>query len=51
MNRLINAAIVLCLGAAVIASFVYLGIDLGELGDSRNLHQMGAYAQRFFSQT
>mgnify|MGYP006181107787 CR=1 FL=1 len=49
MNRLINAVIVLGIGAAVVASFIYLGIDLGELGDSGNLHQMGAYAQRFLS--
>nr|BFE97764.1 hypothetical protein GCM10020185_83000 [Pseudomonas brassicacearum subsp. brassicacearum] len=49
MNRLINAVIVLGIGAAVVASFIYLGIDLGELGDSGNLHQMGAYAQHFLS--
>lgn len=41
MNRLINALIVLCIGAAVVASFLYLGIDLGELGDSGNLTRMG----------
>ncbi|SFN75119.1 phosphonate transport system permease protein [Pseudomonas sp. NFACC24-1] len=49
MNRLINTVMVLCIGAAVIASFAYLGIDLGELGDSGNLQRMGAYAQRFLS--
>lgn len=49
MNRLINLALLLCLGAAVVASFIYLGIDLGELGGTGNLKQMGAYAQRFLS--
>ena len=49
MNRLFNVVMVLCIGAAVVASFVYLGIDLGELGNSGNLHQMGAYAQRFLT--
>ncbi|MBV4462373.1 phosphonate transport system permease protein [Pseudomonas sp. F-14 TE3623] len=49
MNRLINLALLLCIGAAVIASFIYLGIDLGELGGTGNLKQMGAYAQRFLS--
>ncbi|WP_030128968.1 phosphonate ABC transporter, permease protein PhnE [Pseudomonas sp. QTF5] len=49
MNRLINLALLLCIGAAVIASFSYLGIDLGELGGTGNLKQMGAYAQRFLS--
>lgn len=49
MNRLINLLLVGGIGAAVIASFIYLGIDLGELGDSGNLAQMGAYAQRFLS--
>lgn len=49
MNRLLNAVMLLCIGAAVVASFVYLGIDLGELGDSGNLQRMAAYAQRFLS--
>ncbi len=49
MNRLINLALLLCIGAAVVASFIYLGIDLGELGGTGNLKQMGAYAQRFLS--
>ncbi|MGJ7515684.1 phosphonate ABC transporter, permease protein PhnE [Pseudomonas baetica] len=49
MNRLINLALLLCIGVAVIASFGYLGIDLGALGDSDNLKQMGAYAQRFLN--
>ncbi|MGX9568014.1 MULTISPECIES: phosphonate ABC transporter, permease protein PhnE [Pseudomonas] len=49
MNRLFNALIVLGIGAAVVASFAYLGIDLGELNDSGNLTRMGAYAQRFLS--
>ena len=49
MNRLINLALVLGIGVAVVASFSYLGIDLSELGASGNLKQMGAYAQRFLS--
>ncbi|HEF4760771.1 TPA: phosphonate ABC transporter, permease protein PhnE [Pseudomonas putida] len=49
MNRLINLTLLLCIGVAVVASFGYLGIDLGALGDSDNLKQMGAYAQRFLS--
>jgi phosphonate transport system permease protein len=49
MNRLINLVLLLCIAAAVVASFIYLGIDLGELGGSSNLKQMGAYAQRFLS--
>jgi len=49
MNRLINLALLLGIGAAIVASFSYLGIDLGELGASGNLKQMGAYAQRFLS--
>jgi len=49
MNRLFNLALLLCIGAAVIASFNYLGIDLGELGGAGNLKQMGAYARRFLS--
>ncbi|WP_367371932.1 phosphonate ABC transporter, permease protein PhnE [Pseudomonas lini] len=49
MNRLINLALLLCIGASIVASFIYLGIDLGELGGTGNLKQMGAYAQRFLS--
>ncbi|WP_454842123.1 phosphonate ABC transporter, permease protein PhnE [Pseudomonas hormoni] len=49
MNRLFNLALLPGIGAAVIASFIYLGIDLSELGSTGNLNQMGAYARRFFS--
>ena len=49
MNRLLNLILLLCIGAAVVASFIYLSIDLGELGSSGNLNRMGAYAQRFLS--
>lgn len=49
MNRLLNLAMLLCIGAAVAASFVYLGVDLGQLADGDNLHRMLAYAQRFLS--
>ncbi|MGY2339454.1 phosphonate ABC transporter, permease protein PhnE [Pseudomonas sp. SDO5532_S415] len=49
MNRLINLTLLLCIGVAVVASFSYLGIDLGALGGSDNIKQMGTYAQRFLS--
>ncbi|WP_434697683.1 phosphonate ABC transporter, permease protein PhnE [Pseudomonas sp. Z1-14] len=49
MNRLFNVLLLLGICAAVVASFGYLGIDLGALGDSASLKQMTAYAQRFLS--
>ncbi|MBU0521481.1 MULTISPECIES: phosphonate ABC transporter, permease protein PhnE [unclassified Pseudomonas] len=49
MNRLINLVLLLSIGAAAVASFIYLGIDLGELGSAGNLKQMAAYVQRFLS--
>ncbi|MGE8153160.1 phosphonate ABC transporter, permease protein PhnE [Pseudomonas vancouverensis] len=49
MNRLLNLVLILCIGAAVIASFSYLGIDLDALGSHDNLKQMGAYALRFLN--
>ncbi|HEX4550120.1 MULTISPECIES: phosphonate ABC transporter, permease protein PhnE [unclassified Pseudomonas] len=49
MNRLINLLLIVGIGVAVIASFGYLGLDLGELGSATSLKQMGAYAQRFLS--
>ena len=49
MNRLINLLLILCIGTAVVASFRYLGIDLGELTGSGNLKQMGAYVLRFLN--
>ncbi|MDO9328400.1 MAG: phosphonate ABC transporter, permease protein PhnE [Pseudomonas sp.] len=49
MNRLINLVLLLGIGAAAVASFIYLGIDLGELGSAGNLKQMAAYVQRFLS--
>lgn len=49
MKRLVNLLLVLCIGTAVLTSFRYLGIDLGELGASGNLKQMAAYVQRFLS--
>ena len=49
MNRLINLLLIAGIGAAVIASFIYLGLDLGELGTATSLKQMGAYVQRFLS--
>ncbi|WP_025113496.1 phosphonate ABC transporter, permease protein PhnE [Pseudomonas sp. H1h] len=49
MSRLINLLLIVGIGVAVIASFGYLELDLGELASSTSLKQMGAYAQRFLS--
>ena len=49
MNRLINLLLIVGIGVAVMASFGYLELDLGELGSATSLKQMGAYAQRFLS--
>jgi phosphonate transport system permease protein len=49
MNRLINLALLLGIVAAAIASFAYLGIDLGELGATGNFGRMADYARRFLS--
>ncbi|KQZ91508.1 phosphonate ABC transporter, permease protein PhnE [Pseudomonas sp. Root562] len=49
MNRMINLALLLGIVAAAIASFVYLGIDLGELGATGNFGRMADYARRFLS--
>ena len=48
---LVNLLLVLCIGTAVLTSFRYLGIDLGELGASGNLKQMAAYVQRAIDPT
>ncbi|UTW09859.1 phosphonate ABC transporter, permease protein PhnE [Pseudomonas benzenivorans] len=42
-----NGALLLVLLAAVIAAFIYLGIDLGALLGGDNLQQMADYAGRF----
>lgn len=47
MKRLANAALLLAALAAVVASFLYLGLDLLALTEVGNLKQMGAYAARF----
>lgn len=47
MKRGINLLLLLATLVAVVASFAYLGIDLLFLGQTHNLGQMGAYAQRF----
>lgn len=47
MRRLGNIALLLVIVAAVVASFAYLGLGLGELVDGDNLRQMGVYATRF----
>jgi len=49
MSRLINLLLIVVIGFAVIASFGYLELDLGELGSATSLKQMGTYAQRFLS--
>jgi phosphonate transport system permease protein len=49
MNRLFNLLLIVGIGVAVIASFGYLELDLGELGSATSFKQMGAYAQRFLS--
>ena len=42
-----NAALLLAALAAVVAAFLYLGLDLLALTEVGNLKQMGAYAARF----
>ena len=49
MNRLINLLLLCGIGAAVIASFIYLGIDLGALIGGDSLGQMAGYVRRFLS--
>ena len=47
MKRLVDTTLLLAILAAVIASFLYLGLDLPALGEAGNLKQMGAYVMRF----
>jgi len=47
MSRLTNVLLLLGIGAAVLASFAYLSLDLGALSSADSLWQMGAYVQRF----
>lgn len=47
MKRLANTALLLAALAAVVAAFLYLGLDLLALTEIGNLKQMGAYAARF----
>jgi phosphonate transport system permease protein len=47
MSRLTNSLLLLGIGAAVLASFAYLSLDLGALSSADSLRQMGAYVQRF----
>lgn len=47
MRRTVNLLLLLATLVAVVASFVYLGLDLLFLGQTHNLGQMGAYAARF----
>ncbi|MDP2245291.1 phosphonate ABC transporter, permease protein PhnE [Pseudomonas sp.] len=48
-KRLGNYALLLALLAAVVASFSFLGIDLGALVGGDSLSQMGRYASNFFN--
>ncbi|HUE91308.1 phosphonate ABC transporter, permease protein PhnE [Pseudomonas sp.] len=48
-STLLNYGLLLVLLAAVVASFRYLGIDLGELFQGDSLNQMGRYASSFLS--
>ncbi|UXY55547.1 phosphonate ABC transporter, permease protein PhnE [Pseudomonas tohonis] len=47
MKRLVDTALLAAILVAVIASFLYLGLDLPALGEAGNLKQMGAYVMRF----
>jgi phosphonate transport system permease protein len=49
MRRLGNLLLLLGIAAAVVGSFVYLGLDLAGLFGADNLGQMGSYAARFLS--
>jgi len=47
MSRLVNLALVAAIVLAVIASFAYLGLDLGALFGAGSLAHMGEYVVRF----
>nr|WP_314484882.1 phosphonate ABC transporter, permease protein PhnE [uncultured Pseudomonas sp.] len=49
MNRLVNLALMATLLAAVVGSFVYLGLDFDALVGNGGLAQMGEYAERFLA--
>ncbi|QHF01671.1 phosphonate ABC transporter, permease protein PhnE [Pseudomonas asturiensis] len=49
MRRVGNGLLLIAISAAVIGSFVYLGMDLLSLGSPESLTQMGRYALRFMS--
>ncbi|MBC3958083.1 phosphonate ABC transporter, permease protein PhnE [Pseudomonas triticifolii] len=49
MRRVSNGLLLIAISAAVIGSFVYLGMDLLSLGSQESLTQMGRYALRFMS--
>ena len=42
MNRLINLLLIAGIALAVIASFAYLGLDLGEVCSATSVKQMGS---------
>ncbi|MHA6494373.1 phosphonate ABC transporter, permease protein PhnE [Pseudomonas borbori] len=46
-SRWVNCCLLLGLLLAVVASFLYLGIDLGKLASGDSLNQMGRYASGF----
>ncbi|RJG13389.1 phosphonate ABC transporter, permease protein PhnE [Pseudomonas cavernicola] len=47
MNRALNVLLLLAIGSAMLASFLYLGIDLTALFGGDSLQQMAGYARRF----
>ncbi|MCO7515666.1 phosphonate ABC transporter, permease protein PhnE [Pseudomonas guariconensis] len=49
MSRLLNLLVIVCILAAVVASFGYLELDLASVIGHGGLAQMGEYATRFLS--
>ncbi|MCO7566172.1 phosphonate ABC transporter, permease protein PhnE [Pseudomonas sp. S 311-6] len=49
MSRLLNLSVIVCILAAVVASFGYLELDLASVIGHGGLAQMGEYATRFLS--
>ncbi|WP_137889085.1 phosphonate ABC transporter, permease protein PhnE [Pseudomonas sp. 2FE] len=47
MNRALNLLLLLAIGSAMLASFLYLDIDLSALFGGDSLQQMAGYARRF----
>lgn len=49
MRRAVNLMLLLAIAAAVVGSFVYLGLDMLGIGGGDSLTQMSGYAARFMS--